>query len=86
MNDSQLRTEIIDSAFRHTENKYVIKQLLGGKPWSIAMGIGGSWHPVNWKSNSKGITYQDGFIGLPEIYERLEHYKPSKPNAQLTLF
>lgn len=79
------REQIIDQAFHHTENQYVIKQLLIGKTWMQAMGIGGAGE---WHSNAKGIEYKGGLITLKEIYARLEHYKESekKCNIQLTMF
>lgn len=79
------RERIIDEAFHHTENQYVIKQLLSGKTWSFAMGIGGTGE---WMSTTNGIEYAGGLITLNEIYQRLEHYKPKtkKQNEQLSLF
>jgi len=79
------REQIIDQAFHHTENQYVIKRLLIGKTWMQAMGIGGTGE---WHSTAKGIEYKGGLITLSEIYARLENYKKpeKKCNIQLTMF
>lgn len=74
-----LKEQVIDTAFKHTAEYYVLKQLKAGAKWSEAFGDGGASHPVSWMGNSKGITFEvDGkkqAITIKEIQKRADQYK-----------
>jgi hypothetical protein len=52
---SEIDNEVIDAALNSVEGQHVLNQLLEGKPWSKAFGIGGSSVPVYWRGDGRGI-------------------------------
>lgn len=69
-----LEETIIDEAFRHVENYYVLRSLKSGKSWSDSFGIGGRG---NWFGDSKGIHFDGKTISVSEIKKRADQYKES---------
>jgi hypothetical protein len=85
-----IEDEIVDAAFRHIEGLFVLRQLINGKPWHEAMGIGGSSF-YYWMSSPKGISYKvDGVykqISVQTIHKRAMLWVECKTQAQqLSLF
>jgi len=83
-----LNDKIIDAAFQHVANNYVLRQLKAGKSWSDAFGIGGASHPVRWMGDSKGITIErTRLITIAEIKNRANQwFKKDNLGEQLNLF
>ena len=82
-----INDKIIDAAFQHVANNYVLRQLKAGKTWSDSFGIGGASHPVSWMGDSKGIAFHDTLITIAEIKKRAEQwFKKDNLGEQLNLF
>jgi hypothetical protein len=78
--ETEIDNAVIDAALHHVENQYVLRQLLEGKPWREAFGIGGCSHPVAWMGDAKGIeiywaTENARLIKPARILERARQYE-----------
>jgi DNA modification methylase len=67
--------KVIDEALHHVAGQQVLRELLAGKSWGEAFGVGGSGGPNgHWEGNAKGIHLSGEIIKPKRIMVRVKEY------------